>query len=374
MKKSLLFILCSLTALCGMAQTSKISIETFDESYVVATKSTTGQLVSPTRYSDPIQGTERLVMAPKSSTFTLYDFRLPSSSGGAALSLGDIALEGVSVRTGVDGLSYITYEGTFTFDLSNLSSAMQTQVGESLTDVPMTFNGKYLGDKLYGVISFTIKTTSGKTTTRTAVDIIIGTDDFSNKHFTETYTVTADGETSEPADINVDVVENGDGTADVTLHDFVISISGASIPVSSITLENVEAEKDEDGLTHLSYNGTYTIPAEMLPTEYQLMASLFKDLPLTLEGKYDDDKFYATMDITVRTSIVNIDINVVIGSDTFGTILGDVNGDNSVDIADAVSVLNVMAEGSNDPKANVNGDDTVDIADFVSILNIMAEM
>jgi hypothetical protein len=32
-----------------------------------------------------------------------------------------------------------------------------------------------------------------------------------------------------------------------------------------------------------------------------------------------------------------------------------------------------MAEGSDDVVGDVNGDGTVDIADFVSILNIMAE-
>ena len=38
-----------------------------------------------------------------------------------------------------------------------------------------------------------------------------------------------------------------------------------------------------------------------------------------------------------------------------------------------MSILNVMAEGSNDKAADLNGDDKVDIADFVSVLNIMAE-
>ena len=51
---------------------------------------------------------------------------------------------------------------------------------------------------------------------------------------------------------------------------------------------------------------------------------------------------------------------------------GDLNGDGRIDIADAVSVLNLMAEGSNDSAADLNGDGKVDIADFVSILNLMA--
>ncbi len=52
---------------------------------------------------------------------------------------------------------------------------------------------------------------------------------------------------------------------------------------------------------------------------------------------------------------------------------GDLNGDGKIDIADAVSILNLMAEGSNDSAADLNGDGKVDIADFVSVLNLMAE-
>ena len=51
---------------------------------------------------------------------------------------------------------------------------------------------------------------------------------------------------------------------------------------------------------------------------------------------------------------------------------GDLNGDEKVDIADAVTVLNIMAAGEYDSEADVNGDQKVDIADFVTILNIMA--
>ena len=54
-------------------------------------------------------------------------------------------------------------------------------------------------------------------------------------------------------------------------------------------------------------------------------------------------------------------------------IVGDLTGDGKVDIADAVTVLDVMASGSNDPAADLNGDGKVDIADFVTVLDIMAQ-
>ncbi|MBO4905549.1 MAG: BspA family leucine-rich repeat surface protein, partial [Bacteroidaceae bacterium] len=60
------------------------------------------------------------------------------------------------------------------------------------------------------------------------------------------------------------------------------------------------------------------------------------------------------------------------------SIRGDVNLDGTVDIADAVSVLNVMAGQTVAGDANVNGDfdangnPVIDIADLVTVLNIMA--
>ena len=51
---------------------------------------------------------------------------------------------------------------------------------------------------------------------------------------------------------------------------------------------------------------------------------------------------------------------------------GDLNGDGKIDIADAVTVLNIMAAGEYSSAADINEDQKVDIADFVTILNIMA--
>ena len=52
--------------------------------------------------------------------------------------------------------------------------------------------------------------------------------------------------------------------------------------------------------------------------------------------------------------------------------IGDLNYDRKVDIADAVTVLNIMASGEYNKVADLNGDNKNDIADFVTVLNIMA--
>ena len=74
-----------------------------------------------------------------------------------------------------------------------------------------------------------------------------------------------------------------------------------------------------------------------------------------------------------RYTIPGMNKVVVTPGNGFGSASGDLNGDGSVDVADAVTVLKLMAAGSNDPAADVNGDGKVDVADFVMVLKIMAE-
>ncbi|MBQ4393431.1 MAG: dockerin type I repeat-containing protein [Prevotella sp.] len=53
---------------------------------------------------------------------------------------------------------------------------------------------------------------------------------------------------------------------------------------------------------------------------------------------------------------------------------GDVNGDNTVDVADIASIISVMA-GTNaalKAAADINGDKVVDVADISSVISIMA--
>ena len=60
------------------------------------------------------------------------------------------------------------------------------------------------------------------------------------------------------------------------------------------------------------------------------------------------------------------------GIGTATGVTGDLNGDGVVDIADAVTVLDLMATSAYDAAADLNNDNVVDIADFVSVLDIMA--
>lgn len=76
---------------------------------------------------------------------------------------------------------------------------------------------------------------------------------------------------------------------------------------------------------------------------------------------------------TIRNNTKAVELTWTIEQGEEPGIKGDLNGDEKVDIADAVSILNIMAEGTNDPAGDLNEDGKVDIADFVTVLNIMAE-
>ncbi len=58
---------------------------------------------------------------------------------------------------------------------------------------------------------------------------------------------------------------------------------------------------------------------------------------------------------------------------------GDVNGDNTVDVADIAAVIDIMSSGATIPdtsaagRADVNGDGAVDVADIATIIDIMAQ-
>ena len=88
-----------------------------------------------------------------------------------------------------------------------------------------------------------------------------------------------------------------------------------------------------------------------------------------------DRKWYMNWNESCKSEKLSYLITFDMNNNTVVTrnLLADINGDGRIDIADAVSVLNIMAEGTEDLKADLNGDGSVDIADFVTVLNMMAQ-
>lgn len=126
-------------------------------------------------------------------------------------------------------------------------------------------------------------------------------------------------------------------------------------------------------------DGEHLTIATGLPSTYRISSLLAQHGTVSLAGDDGLDIVYEAPAQAVKDIIY---LNYYEGSKlrgfaqlniaaSLGNILGDVNGDGVVNIADVAAVLNIMA-GKSTGNGDVNGDGVVNIADMVAVLNIMA--
>ena len=308
---------------------------------------------------------------PRMADVTVYDnsdgtvnFELKNfffNLEGYEAPVGTIFVENIPAREGEDGLLYLEYDGSITIQNGDLEG-VGTWVGPLLGPIDISLRGKMSEDKLF--VTIDMPNAMGQ-----AVFVQLGSDDFEQPvitwNYTEPYFVTAYGATPTPQTVDV-VVYDKDETIDFELKDFVLNVGDVAIPFGNLTLHNLKTTKGENGMTYFGpEERTISVPADMLPAEFQIYAALLNNIPVTVEGKFNDKKLYAEIDTNVP--VFNIEVHVQIGLS-----VGDVNCDGLIDIADAVTVLNAMAGQDVNGDADTNGDGVVDIADFVTVLNIMA--
>ena len=228
--------------------------------------------------------------------------------------------------------------------------------------------------KLYATINIDMSTLGQ------SISVEVGTDDFPTpvgKAYTEPLIVTINGNSSEPQDANVIVQDNGDGTINFVLKNFILVIGEEEMAVGNICVENIAVEEGDDGLKHFAYNGgTVLQEGDLEGVEWMgpfINTLCGGEVPLDLRGKMNDDKLYVTIDIDLQSIMQQI-VYVQLGTDDFppAGVLGDANGDGEVDIADVTYILGVMASGGKEAVEDINGDGEVDIADVTNVLTIMA--
>ena len=315
--------------------------------------------------------------------FILKNFFLVSEK--ESLPVGTIVVENVVVTENPGSVKSFSYNGPITIQAGDKAGvAADEWTGPQLGEIPIELKGKLNDEKLYATIDINLAAFIQ------LVHVEVGTDDFPDsivpKTYTEPFYVSLNDTIIGPETAVVNIYDKGK-TVDFELKDFVLNLGkdvlgkDVKIPFGNLVLTDLDAKNGSDGMRHFSGDRSVSIsiPVDDLPDIVKQAISLaggFSNtvpiaitVPITIEGRFDDKTLFADFDVKVALPLLdeyNAHVEIVGGT------AGDLNGDGKVDIADAVSVLNIMAAGTNNSEADLNGDGKVDIADFVSVLNIMA--
>ena len=353
MKKFLLTVLCALFCLCGMAQSEKI----YTEPLVVTIN---GESTEP-------QDASITVVDNGNGTinFVLNNFVL--AVGEEQMGVGNIVLNNLETKESIFGLKYFSYDGTLAIAEGN-KEGIDTWMGPMLGDIPLVLQGKMTDDNLYVTIDIDMQAMLGQ-----IIYVKLGANDLSReKIYTEPLVVTINGESTEPQNTGITVVDNGDGTINFVLNNFILAMGENQNGVGNIVLDSLSVTKGEDGLMHFNYDGTLVITEGNKEGIDTWLGPMLGEIPLVLVGKMNKEKLFVTIDIDMQATLEQI-IYVKLGTDDFNSLkTGDVNADGDVTIADGVAVLNAMAGQEVPGNADVNNDGDITIADFVAVLNIMA--
>ena len=318
--------------------------------------------------SEP-QTTDVTVEENEDGTINLLLKNFFLASGSESIPVGNIYVQNLTLKEGEDGLQHFSYDASLAIQPGDLAG-VEMWYGTALGDIPLKLNGVMNNKKLYVTIDIDMQSTLGQ-----MVYVQLGTE-FVIRNYAEPYFVTFRTLTTGPSTARtaqIVLTENGDGTINFTLKDFVVAAGEIEIPLGDLTLHYLQTEEPKLGKTPFSGVRNIDIPVDKLPTDNQMvqmavMAGVFNDpLPVTISGWYDDENLYTELNAEAQKMGIDLSFEVQIGY-----AIGDLNRDTKVDIADAVTVLNVMANGEYKLEADLNYDGKIDIADFVTVLNIMA--
>lgn len=302
MKKTLLTLFCAMTALVGMAQSEK----TYTESYVVSVNE--GEPTEP-------QSTDILVVDNGDGTinFVLKDFTLMMFN--QTIDMGDVSLEGVTVVPEQNGVKTFVQEGTYTISADKLPVTLQP-MASYFENIPYTLAGKMNDERLFAVLEIDMSNTMAMT-----IDVLVGNPELffepAGKTYTEPLVVTIDGASTEPQDADVIVYNNGNGTINFELKNFILGGGEDNLAVGNISVENLPVQMGDDGLAYISYQGNITIQEGDLEGVDMWFGPLLGEIPVVLNGKMNDEKLFVTIDITLQLDEDEQVIHVQLGTDDF---------------------------------------------------------
>ena len=130
------------------------------------------------------------------------------------------------------------------------------------------------------------------------------------------YIVTTNGTPRDPETADAQLVDNGDGTYNFMLPNFVLHTGTGDLEAGDVTLEGITI--NDDGT--FSKEGTFSVPDGNIPALLSSQKDNLQNLTYTLAGKVNGDKLYANLsDLNVNLDYPypSYAISVEIGTDDF---------------------------------------------------------
>lgn len=122
----------------------------------------------------------------------------------------------------------------------------------------------------------------------------------------------------------ITVIDNGDGTCDFSLKNFMLVGVDTTMPIGNVDLKGVKMETI-DGISTISTNQSIIIQPGDDPNynESQWIGPMLEEVPIVLTGKLTATALYANIDIDMTESLEQV-INVVVGQEK--NITAGING------------------------------------------------
>ncbi len=143
-------------------------------------------------------------------------------------------------------------------------------------------------------------------------------------NYNEKLVVTIDNVSTDSIPAAITVVDNGDGTCDFSLKNFMLVAGESSMPIGNVDLKGVKMEK-VDGVSNISTNQNIVIqPGEDSKYgEDEWIGPGLGEVPIVLTGKLTATALYVNIDIDMSESLGQI-INVVVGQEK--NVISGING------------------------------------------------
>lgn len=132
-------------------------------------------------------------------------------------------------------------------------------------------------------------------------------------NYNEKLVVTVNGISTDSIPAAITVVNNGDGTCDFSLKNFVMVLGTDTMAIGNIDLKKVQME-EKDGVTLITTDQSIEIQPGDDPKfeEDEWFGPNLGEVPIKLSGKLTASALYVNIDIDM-TSLLGQTINVVVG-------------------------------------------------------------